>query len=182
MKRIFFLVSICLLLASFSKAQFTRYIVKLRDKSNSPYSLANPSAFLSQRAVDRRIRYNIPIDSTDLPVTPAYITQVAAIPNVTILNASKWLNQISIQTTDANAITIINSLPFVKTVSGIAARTTNGKIKNIEDEISTGSINANKIQTATGDYFNYGTNSSNEIHLHHGEFLHNIGLRGKQCG
>ena len=29
------------------------------------------------------------------------------------------------------------------------------------------------------DYFNYGANSFNEIHLHKGEFLHNIGLRGQ---
>ena len=30
-----------------------------------------------------------------------------------------------------------------------------------------------------GDFFNYGTASFNEIHLHKGEFLHNIGLRGQ---
>jgi subtilisin family serine protease len=29
------------------------------------------------------------------------------------------------------------------------------------------------------DYYNYGTNAYNEIHLHNGEFLHNIGLRGQ---
>ena len=34
-------------------------------------------------------------------------------------------------------------------------------------------------QRITRDYFNYGIFSFNEIHLHNGEFLHNIGLRGQ---
>ena len=36
-----------------------------------------------------------------------------------------------------------------------------------------------ELEQVTADYFNYGTNSFNEIHLHNGEFLHNIGLRGQ---
>src|SRR5258707_14454465 len=104
MKKLISLIFIYLLLTSFSKAQFSRYVIKFRDKGNNPYSLSNPSAFLSQRSVARRIKYNIPVDSIDLPVTPGYVAQVAAIPNVTVLNISKWLNGITIQTTDANAI------------------------------------------------------------------------------
>jgi hypothetical protein len=56
---------------------------------------------LSQRAIDRRIKYSIAIDSTDLPVTPSYITQIKNVPNITVLNVSKWFNSISIQTGDA---------------------------------------------------------------------------------
>ncbi len=35
------------------------------------------------------------------------------------------------------------------------------------------------VKECTGDYYNYGASSFNEIHLHNGEFLHNIGLRGQ---
>jgi len=121
MKRIAPILLPLLFVAFNSEAQFTRYVVKFRNKGNNPYSIANPSAYLSSRSIERRTRYNIVIDSTDLPVTPGYINQVKAIPNVTILNVSKWLNQVSIQTTDPNAINSINNLPFVKSVSGIAA-------------------------------------------------------------
>ena len=38
-------------------AQFTRYIIKLKDKNGSPYSISDPTAYLSQRAIDRRTRY-----------------------------------------------------------------------------------------------------------------------------
>lgn len=167
-------------IALFSKAQFTRYIVKFKDKANNAYSLSNPSAFLSQRAIERRIKYNITIDSTDLPVSSFYISQVAAIANVTVLNTSKWLNQVSILTTDANAITAINNLSFVQKVAGIAARRINsGRNKNTDDDIATVSnIATSKIQKAN-EYYDYGINSANEIHAHKGDFLHNIGLRGE---
>src|SRR3982750_3473741 len=111
MKRMFIPAVSVLLFSSISNAQFTRYLVKFKDKGNNPYSLVNPSAFLSLRSVERRTTYHIAVDSSDLPVTPAYINQVKAIPNVTVLNTSRWLNQVSIQTTDANAINLINNLP-----------------------------------------------------------------------
>ena len=176
MKRIAPILLPLLFVAFNSEAQFTRYVVKFRNKGNNPYSIANPSAYLSSRSIERRTRYNIVIDSTDLPVTPGYINQVKAIPNVTILNVSKWLNQVSIQTTDPNAINSINNLPFVKSVSGIAARQINsGRIKG-PGEVMT--FENTKVQKVNGDYYDYGANSQMEIQMHHGEFLHNIGLRG----
>lgn len=177
MKRIAAILFPFLLLGLLSEAQLTRYLVKFRNKGNNPYSIANSSPYLSARAMERRTRYNITVDSTDLPVTPDYINQVKAIPNVTLLNVSKWLNEISIQTTDANAINAINNLSFVQSVSGIASRKINTtRTKMPEEEV----LSENeKIQKAEGDYYAYGANSQNEIRIHHGDFLHNIGLRGE---
>lgn len=159
------------------QAQYTRYIVKLKNKGNSTFTLANPSAYLSQRAIDRRTKYNIGIDSTDLPVTPSYISQIAAIPNVTVLNSSKWHNSVSIQTSDANAITAINALSFVQSTAPIAVRiinTANGKF----DYTETPYQSSNRTSSIT-DFYNYGTGSFNEINLHKAQLLHNIGLRGQ---
>ncbi|MBS1656144.1 MAG: hypothetical protein JSU05_14925, partial [Bacteroidetes bacterium] len=173
-----------LFIYSTSQAQFTRYIVQLKNKGGNPYSLSNPSAYLSQRAIDRRTRYSIPIDSTDLPVTPSYITQIAGIPNVSILNVSKWLNSVTILTNDANAITAINALPFIQSVSGIAARLLpNGSRYNSkfsdEETITPFTNSTSRVERIESDYYNYGTGSYTEIHLHNGEFLHDIGLRGQ---
>ena len=177
-KIIFFLLTNFLILSE-SQAQFSRYIVELKHKGATTYNLANPSPYLSQRAIDRRTRYNIPVDSTDLPVPSSYISQIQAIPNVTVLNISRWLNAVAIQTADANAIASINALPFIQNTSVIAGRPAtdaNGKLK---EEVTTLTYtNAKPAQIKT-DYFDYGTNSFNEIHLHNGEFLHNIGLRGQ---
>ena len=176
-KLIVVLIGSCLLFTDL-QAQFTRYVVKLKNKGANPFSLSAPMAFLSQRAIDRRTKYGIAIDSTDLPVTPSYITQIKNVPNVTVLNISKWHNSVAIQTSDANAITTINGLPFVQSVAAMAARTqhsTTGKLI-IADQPYSPSQRSTDI---TADFFNYGAGSLAEINLHKAQFLHNIGLRGQ---
>src|SRR5690242_12318951 len=123
MGKAYLLVVMLLTGSYFSEAQYTRYIVSLKDKKGTPYSLSNPSAYLSPRAIARRTRFNIPIDSTDLPISPAYLDSISKVANVTVLNLSKWLNQVLVTTTDPNAITKINSFTFVKgNASPIAPR------------------------------------------------------------
>src|SRR6187402_66051 len=136
-------------------AQFTRYIVKFKNKGGIPFSLSTPTAFLSQRAIDRRTRYGIAIDSTDLPVTPSYITQIKNVSNVTVLNISKWQNSVSIQTSDPNAITTINGFSFVQSVAPIAARTQN----NTTEKLTIADQPYFSTQRVTGitDFFNYTT-------------------------
>ena len=180
MKKLVLLLLAGLLLAPESEAQFSRYIVRFKNKGGTPYTLANPLAYLSQRAIDRRTRYAISVDSTDLPVNPSYVNQVRSIPNVTLLNVSRWINGVTIQTTDPAAISAINALPFVQSASGIAARDGSGRNQiNKFEEVLEALPSTERIEGTTADYFNYGTASYNEIHLHNGEFLHNIGLRGQ---
>ena len=51
-----------------SYSETFKYRVTLRDKSLTTYSLDRPHEFLSERALERRNRQGIGIDSTDLPV------------------------------------------------------------------------------------------------------------------
>jgi serine protease AprX len=180
MKRFFGCVLTVFVLAHISEAQVTRYIIKFNDKGSNPFSVNTPSTFLTQRAITRRTRYYIPLDSTDLPVTPRYIDSVRLSGTVTILNASKWLNAVSIQTSDATALAKINSFPFVKTVSGAALRTAtpignNDKFQLEKEQQPSASLRETGLNA---DYFNYGTSYA-QVHIHNGEFLHNIGLRGQ---
>ena len=176
-KLIIILIGSCLFFIE-TKAQFTRYVVKLKNKGGSPYSLSTPTAYLSQKAINRRTKYNISIDSTDLPVTPSYVTQIRNIANVTVLNISKWHNAVAIQTSDPNAITAINALSFVQSTAPISARSSSNTINkfNIAEQPYT---NVARETGITADYFNYGAGSLAEINLHKGQFLHNIGLRGQ---
>src|SRR5215210_5094364 len=102
-----------------AEAQYPKLIIQFNDKSSNTYSLSDPSRFLSQRAIERRIRYNIPIDSTDLPITAKFVDSIRLAGNVRVLSASKWLNQVLIETTDQNVIKKITSLPFVKSAKNI---------------------------------------------------------------
>lgn len=156
----------------------TRFLVRFKDKNATPFSLSNPSAYLSQKAIDRRNRYHIAMDSTDLPVSSAYMDSIKSIADITILNISKWLNQVSVQTTDSTAITKINRFHFVLSVTPIATRTgLRQKNKSPEDiyPLLSGTF---KQQQTVSDYYSYG-NSFNQVHIHNGDFLHNIGLRGQ---
>ena len=174
---LFFIVFFFLLVKS--EAQSTRYLVQLKNKATTNFSLSNPSAYLSQRAIDRRTRYNIPVDSSDLPIPSSYISQIKNIAGVEILNISKWLNAIAIRATDANAIASINSLNFVANTSSIAARPAGNTENKFRENISLLAPTAFRPQRTASDYYNYGANSFSEIHLHKGEFLHNIGLHGE---
>jgi serine protease AprX len=175
-----FVVLACTVLLFFIElqAQSNRYIIRFRHKGGTPFALNNPIAYLSQRAIDRRTHYSIKLDSTDLPVPPAFISQLQSIPGVTVLNVSKWMNAATIFTSNASTLTTINALPFVQSSAPIAARSSTSAYGKIENE--TTPIDQGRTAEMNGNYFNYGTGASfNEIHLHNGEFLHNIGLRGQ---
>jgi hypothetical protein len=173
--------ALCLLIAisitQFIKAQSTRYVIQFTDKDNNSFSLSNPSAFLSERALARRSKYAIEIDSSDLPVTKKYIDSVRLAGAVTILNASKWLNSVSIQTTDATALAKINSFPFVKSSKAVGARLSQKRIKSDSTRANETSI-SNRENGISADHFDYGASLA-QVHIHNGEFLHNIGLHGE---
>lgn len=118
------LLLILTLLVVSTKAQIypDKYFVAFTDKNNSPYSITQPQEFLSQRAIERRLRFNIPVDVHDLPVNPQYIQAVADI-GVEIINPTKWLNGVTIYTTDPSKIPQIEALPFVKSVTKARKRT-----------------------------------------------------------
>lgn len=95
------------------KATGYYFFVQLKDKQNTPFSLSNPNEFLSQRSIDRRTFYGIPIDSTDLPVNQTYIDQIKAL-NVYIHCTTKWLNGVTVLMKDTSVVSQIRLLPFVK--------------------------------------------------------------------
>ena len=182
MKKLLFLLSLIFFIGcANSYAQFSRYIIQLKDKSGNPFLTTNPAPFLTQRSINRRIRYNIAVDESDLPITPAYLDSIRLSGNVTIINVSKWLNQVCIQSTDAAALIKINSFVFVKGTSPIAARVGN-IISPINKQLDPPGqplpiMTTCKPQSPT-DFYNYGE-SFPQVHLHNGEFLHNHGFRGE---
>jgi len=161
-------------------AQYSKLIVQLKDKSNNTFSLSNPSQFLSQRAIDRRNRFNIAIDSADLPVTRQYIESILSTGNVKLLSKSKWLNEVLIETTDQRAVNTIMSLPFVKSAKGIGLRTPKtSRTDKLKKPVNPLNVPVgNRPGGTTADIYNYGSNY-NQVHIHEGEFLHNKGFHGE---
>jgi len=174
-----FLICIFLLANTIvSKAQLNRYIVTFKNKNNSVYSFANPIEFLSQRAIDRRLRYNINIDSTDLPINNNYVEAVRLSGAVTILNQSKWMNQISIQTTDNTALAAISNFPFVQNLQAIASRiSVVPSSKFADDTLTALPLNNSVYKIQQENVYQYGASNA-QIKIHKGDFLHNHGFNG----
>ncbi len=108
-------VLLCSAIASLANAQIApaTYWVQFRDKENTPFSITEPSAFLSQRSIDRRTAQGIPVDEMDLPVDPAYISALLAAGQFQLHTTSKWFNAVTIRSTDTLALDTIALLPFV---------------------------------------------------------------------
>lgn len=111
-------VAILLILLCFTNFLFADsyyFFVQFKDKNDTPYSLDNPAAYLSSRSIQRRSEQHIAIDSTDLPINPNYISQVVN-QGVFFHSASKWMNGITVQTTDSSLMGLIRPLSFVQQV------------------------------------------------------------------
>ncbi len=190
--RLFFSVILGLGLLSVlpAAAQYSRFIIRLKNKNGTSYSLGSPGGFLSAKAVARRNTFSIPVDSTDLPVVKAYLDSIRLVPNVTILNSSKWLNQVCVRTSDSAALSKISSFSFVKNTSPIAARlaqplvvplkTAAGKFEfysQLPSSPDFATAHPNRV-AGTTDFYSYGTNAG-QVHIHEGEYLHNLGFHGE---
>jgi len=158
-----FIFFVVLYFAGFSQTAPNKYWVKLKDKNYNEYSINNPEQFLSQRAIDRRNRHNIAIVENDLPVTQIYIDSIEQ-TGATVILKSKWFNAVTIETSDSSVLTAIENLSFVDYIEYFS--------KSVSKELDTSKAKS------VNDYYNYG-NAYNQIHIHNGEILHNMGFRGQ---
>ncbi|RNI36590.1 T9SS C-terminal target domain-containing protein [Hanamia caeni] len=187
MRKEFLFLVIIIFFSLDSFAQFTKYVVSFTDKAGTPFSISDPSKFLSEKAIERRAKQHIAIDETDLPIVSAYIDSIRSVENVTVLDGSKWLNQICIATADSLAILKINSFSFVAKTSPVKRLVrSNVAERNQSPEWAqknkfskeTKGILSPASPPVSGNYYSYG-NSYAQVHIHNGEYLHNNGFRGK---
>lgn len=89
------------------------YRIYLRDKNGISYTLERPSRYLSRRSLDRRRRQQLPIDSTDLPVSRQYIQQIQRCGGQ-VIGKSRWQNTLLVSTSDSSVIQQLRQLACVK--------------------------------------------------------------------
>ncbi len=161
-----FLILVLLSIGSYGQ---NFYWVAFTDKNNSEFSLSEPEDYLSQRAIERRQRQNIPIDSLDLPVNKTYIDSVLTL-DVEFVHASKWLNGITVKTNAETVEAVLADWSFVdylqltKPSSTKSARV-DGAEGKFTDEIT--------IDTS------YYGESVHQVGMLNGQFLHLKDYRGK---
>lgn len=134
--------------SSIVAAQTSRFFIHFTDKNNTPYSISDPSAFLSVKAIQRRINQNIDVIERDLPVDPTYVDSINTI-GANVLYTSKWMNAAYIEY-DSSQINDIYSLDFVSYGYEAAKYGSSGAI-NEKSKLSTSGAKLNASQ-GTPDY------------------------------
>ncbi|MFT7613983.1 MAG: serine protease AprX [Parvicellaceae bacterium] len=168
MRLIFFILLFCFC-SNLNGQTAKRYWVELSDKASTPYSISNPAAFLSAKAIDRRLNQGIDITLNDLPVDPSYVAQIAAVPTVTVWVTSKWFNAVSVEVTDSTMVDSILNLPFVVQVDTV--RMFNIDLKEeVFNEKSTGHTNYHD------EYYGI---AFKQIEMLGGHLLHSEGYTGR---
>ncbi len=148
------------------------YRIYLTDKEGSPYSLERPSRFLSRRSVERRKRQSLPLDSTDLPVSPSYVQQLQRL-GATIIGKSRWQNTLLISLNDSAVMRHYRKLPFIRSCR---------LVWQAPDSI-TPTAQRSKYQEEFDTYHYtegqpYGK-SYEQINALQGQRLHQMGMRGE---
>lgn len=123
-----------------------RYVVHFKDRASSPYSIAEPNKYLSQRSIARRLKQDIAITQDDLPVNPSYIGLLND-AGAKVYFTSRWLNCALVQTTSSVASSLA-LLSFVKEVELVApgTRLTPARKQSNKTRKQTGGAEATKAQ------------------------------------
>jgi serine protease AprX len=169
MKKLFPLLAFLISLQLFAQEDAW---VFLTDKPDSATYLATPLTMLSQRALDRRTRQNIVLDSKDVPVGTAYYSQVKNATGITVLAKSKWLNAIHVQGTPVD----INNLKSFSFVAEIEFANNGLNAKGKTTQRSSNTKHKNKFTEVSAN-FNYG-DAENQITMLKGDYLHQEGFTG----
>lgn len=107
------------------KAKEWKYLIYFKDKANTPYSVDRPEEFLSQKAIERRLKNKVEITEEDLPVNPQYVQKINAVEGVRYLHVSKWFNYLAIALQDAEVLNQIREFDFVDSIRYVGKGTYN---------------------------------------------------------
>ncbi len=142
-----------------------RYVVYFLDKLNSPFTIDQPEAYLSIKAIERRSRQNIEITESDFPVNPHYISELTSLTSA-VHYSSRWFNAVLVEANE-DQVEEIRQLPFVAKIDFVAPGSQNSRRGRKENRAK---INENK-RTSNSSTF------QNEILGV--DLMHEAGFRGE---
>ncbi|MBS1634612.1 MAG: S8 family serine peptidase [Bacteroidetes bacterium] len=169
------LLTLALCLSCFiqvSQAQITKYWIRFTDKNGSPFSVSNPTAFLSPKSVQRRTNQGISVDMTDIPVNQTYINQVNA-TGATVLQRSRWHNAAIVLIPNTTVLNAVNSLTCVLSSAPV------GRVAKMSpDVLNTPTVSVQKLSSTNTTGYNYGP-AYTQVNQIGADCLHNLGYRGQ---
>ncbi len=92
-----------------------KFRITFKDKTPVLSLLKHPEQFLSERALTRRARQQLAVDTTDLPIASVYKDAVVAL-GFRPVSQSKWMNTIVVSAADSARLSQLRALPCVEQV------------------------------------------------------------------
>ncbi len=157
--------------------------VTFKDKTGAP-TLSSSPPWLSARAMARRAAFNLPLDSTDRPVSPRYVDNMLALTGGKLHNTSRWLNQCVVLLTDSSKILTLSGKPWISSIAWVGyfpAGLHRAVGSNPKFALETADANGAIAQTnarLAGSSAYYGA-TWGQTAMVHGDTLHDQGFRGK---
>ena len=144
------------------------YRLTLLNKEGTAYSLRHPERFLSEKALERRRRQGLALDSTDLPLSQTYIDAVKA-TGTEVIGGSKWNNTLLVKADTTGLSDQVRQLPFITKVT---------KVFTAPDSIDPMRPAEVRTEPLTKKNNPYGW-GRHQIAMLGGEKLHAAGFRGR---
>lgn len=154
--------------ATFAQDNNEYFWIRFVDKQGTEYSVNQPEAFLSERAIERRNKQGIEIDETDLPVSKIYLDSLQKI-GFSIVHTSKWMNGCTVKSDNKDLIEVLSSISFISSHQLSKPANSPKSAKNkFQDE----------LLTKLPDTLSYGA-ARFQIQQINGKPLHDNGFRGE---
>jgi len=160
-----------------SFAQQYAYAVYFKDKQGT-LSFSQYSRFISTRSMYRREGQGIILDSTDLPVSPAYVDSVLRISNGVLHGRSKWLNLCVVLVADTNSLATLRAKSYITRVQLVGSYAT-----RLHNRPTTTAGNpkwtSNAMAKTTAFNAGYYGGTWAQTQLVKGQYIHERGYAGK---
>lgn len=161
-----------LLTSSYAQEYDYKFRLILKDKGESKYTLDRPQDFLSEKAIERRIKQNIGINYSDLPISGEYIIKIESL-GARVVAKSKWLNSVAVHCQDSATIDNLKKLPFVND----AIFVWKGQRSEPKQITYPDTLQLPNLQEALpGDHYGWGYQNIKALNV---DTLHQAGFRGK---
>ncbi len=159
---------VAFLTAAKAQRQYDLFWVEFTHKPQNGYSFLRPQDFLSQRAIERRRRFGIEIDSTDLPVAAIQL-ELLAQKGAKIRGASRWLNGALAQMSAEQAEALRAESKHIASVQAVGYAGTPQRPVNFTRR------NTSTDYRRQSDYYGAGNNQAKMVNSH---LMHAMQWRG----
>lgn len=156
------------------------YLIKFKDKSLNYVRKDKPETYLTQKALDRREKYGITVDSLDYPVSTAYIESVRT-KGLRILYPTRWMNGIVVSTDEHDKARSCLMLFYVDKVYYLGKQRAfgnNSEIKAVNGDTAVVEPKAMELRLQEDLRKNY-ANGYDQLNMLNGVELHRSGYTGK---